>query len=180
MFNRVILIGRVGRDAEYRYAAGGDRVAITFTLATGKRYQDRTGEWQEDTQWHNIIFWGNRGMERICERLKKGALVLVEGEIRYRKWEDRNGNTRYTTEIYAFRVAPLEKRSAESQPSTEPSATDTLPPSEEELPQTGIGASEEETPQTPVDTGDSSFSQIPESDVDEELGTDDTKDDLPF
>ena len=166
MFNRVILIGRVGRDPEPRYMESGERGVLNFTLATNRRYQDRNGQWQDDTQWHNIVFWGSRNLDRLAEKLRKGTLVMVEGEIRYRKWQDRNGVTHIAAEIYAFRVAPLEKRTADTQ-TPEPAATEEPgtpidTPSEEELPQTTATESEEELPQVPP----------------EEM--DETKDDLPF
>ncbi|RKZ34694.1 single-stranded DNA-binding protein [bacterium] len=110
MYNRAILIGWLGRDAEVRYMEGGDRGVINFTLATSRSWRDRDGNWQSDTQWHNISHWGSRGLDNLASKLKKGTLAMVEGEIRKRQWEDRNGQTREIIEIRAYKIVPLGKR----------------------------------------------------------------------
>ncbi len=98
--NKVILIGNLGRDPELRYTASGVPVA-TFTLATTEEWKDKnTGNKQEHTEWHRIVAW--RRLGEICgEYLHKGSKVYVEGKLRTRAWEDKDGNTRYTTEIVA-------------------------------------------------------------------------------
>ena len=103
--NKVMLIGNLGRDPEIRYTTNGQAVA-NFTLATTERYTDREGERQENTEWHRIVAWGR--LAEICgEYLTKGRMVYIEGSIRTRSWEDKEGNTRYTTEIVARNMQML-------------------------------------------------------------------------
>lgn len=97
--NRVMLLGRVGRDPEVRYTASGKAVA-TFTMATSQRWRDQDGNDQERTEWHRIVAWGRLG--EICgEYLGKGKQVYIEGRIQSREWEDQDGNKRTTFEIIA-------------------------------------------------------------------------------
>jgi len=96
--NKVILVGRLGRDPETRYTSGGQAVA-NFTLATDESYKDRSGERQKRTEWHRIVLWGKLA-EIAQQYLKKGMLVYIEGRIQTRQWEDkRDGQKRQTTEI---------------------------------------------------------------------------------
>ena len=98
--NKVILVGNLGRDPEVRYMPSGNAVA-NVTLATTESWKDKqTGEKQERTEWHNVVFY-SRLAEIAGEYLKKGSQVYVEGSLRTRKWQDKNGNDRYTTEIIA-------------------------------------------------------------------------------
>jgi len=105
--NKVILVGRLGRDPEVRYTRSGDAVA-NFSLATSEEWKDKnTGEKQEKTEWHRIVAW--RRLGEICgEYLHKGSQVYVEGKLQTRSWEDRDGNTRYTTEIVAQSMQMLD------------------------------------------------------------------------
>ncbi len=121
--NKVILIGNLGRDPELRYTSSGVPVA-TFTLATSEEWKDKnTGNKQEHTEWHRIVAW--RRLGEICgEYLHKGSKVYVEGKLRTRAWEDREGNTRYTTEIVAQNLQIL----------SPPQQTETLPEVSEALP----------------------------------------------
>ena len=97
MVNKVILIGRLGRDPEIRYTTSGTPVA-NFSIATDERWNDRDGNRQTRTEWHNIVLWS--GLATISEKyLKKGRLVYIEGRIQTREWDDRDGNKRRTTEI---------------------------------------------------------------------------------
>ena len=98
--NRVFLIGRLGNDPVLRYTKNGTAVA-TLSLATSKSYKAKgSDEWQETTQWHKIVLW--RGLaEFVAERLSKGSAVYIEGELKYRSWEDENGNNRKIAEIHA-------------------------------------------------------------------------------
>ena len=99
MVNKVILIGRLGADPEIRYTPSGAEVA-TFRMATSESWTNKSGEKEERTEWHRIVAW--RGLAKICgEFLNKGKLVYVEGRLRTRSWEDRDGNKRTTTEIEA-------------------------------------------------------------------------------
>jgi single-strand DNA-binding protein len=106
--NKVILIGNLGRDPETRYTADG--AAITnITLATSRRYKDASGQQQEETEWHRVAFFG-RLAEIAGEYLKKGRPVYVEGRLRTRKWQDKEGQDRYTTEIVAENMQMLGSR----------------------------------------------------------------------
>ena len=98
--NKVILVGRLGRDPEIRYTPSGSAVA-NFAVATSEEWKDReTGEKQERTEWHRIVAW--RRLGEICgEYLHKGSQVYIEGRLQTRAWEDRDGNKRYTTEVVA-------------------------------------------------------------------------------
>ena len=103
--NKVMLIGNLGRDPEIRYTTGGQAVA-NFTLATTEKYTNKAGEKQEDTEWHRIVAWGR--LAEICgEYLSKGRMVYIEGSIKTRSWEDKEGNTKYTTEIVARNMQML-------------------------------------------------------------------------
>ncbi len=103
--NKVILIGNLGRDPEIRYTTSGQAVA-NFTLATTEAYTNKEGERQESTEWHRIVAWGR--LAEICgEYLTKGRTVYIEGAIRTRSWEDKEGKTRWTTEIIARNMQML-------------------------------------------------------------------------
>jgi len=100
--NKVILIGNLGKDPEVRFTANGKALA-RFPIATSEVWIDGDGHRQERTEWHNIIVWGKQG-ESCGQYLAKGRQVFVEGSIRTRSFDDRNGNKRYVTEIVAQRV----------------------------------------------------------------------------
>jgi single-strand DNA-binding protein len=98
--NKVILVGRLGRDPETRYTSGGQAVA-NFTLATDETFKDRAGERQKRTEWHRIVLWGKLA-EIAQQYVKKGSQVYIEGRIQTRQWEDkRDGQKKTTTEIVA-------------------------------------------------------------------------------
>ena len=106
--NKVILIGNLGRDPETRYTADG--AAITnVSIATTRRYKDASGQQQEETEWHRVAFFG-RLAEIAGEYLRKGRPVYVEGRLRTRKWQDKDGNDKYTTEIVAENMQLLGSR----------------------------------------------------------------------
>ena len=106
--NKVILIGNLGADPEVKYLDSGVAVA-NFSLATTESYKNKEGERVSQTEWHNIVLW--RGLAEVAEKwLKKGSSVYVEGKIRNRKWEDKEGNTRYTTEILGDNITMLGKK----------------------------------------------------------------------
>ena len=95
--NKVILIGNLGQDPELRYTGSGTAVC-NMRLATSETYKDRDGNQVENTEWHNVVAWSR--LAEICgEYLKKGSQVYFEGQLQTRQWEDRDGNTRYTTEV---------------------------------------------------------------------------------
>lgn len=107
--NKVILIGNLGADPEVRYSAGGTAMA-NLTLATSSGWKDKqTGEMQERTEWHRVVFF-NRLAEIVGEYLRKGSKVYVEGSLRTRKWQDKSGTDRYTTEIVANEMQMLDGR----------------------------------------------------------------------
>jgi single-strand DNA-binding protein len=97
--NKVILVGRLGRDPETRYTGGGQAVA-NFSLATDETYKDRNGEKQKRTEWHKIVVWGKQA-EIAQQYLKKGSLVFIEGRIQSREWQDKEGQKRTSFEIVA-------------------------------------------------------------------------------
>jgi single-strand DNA-binding protein len=110
MINKVILIGRLGKDPELRSTAGGQTVA-RFSLATDEKFTDRNGEKQERTEWHNIVVWGK--LAEICgQYLRKGRLVYIDGSIRSDSWDDKEtGQKKYKTEIVAQNMKMLERKS---------------------------------------------------------------------
>jgi single-strand DNA-binding protein len=106
--NKVILVGNLGKDPEVRYLEGGTAVA-NFPLATSETYKDKTGNKVESTEWHNIVMW--RALAEIAEKyLKKGMQVYIEGKLRTRSWQDKEGNKRYTTEILAENMTMLGRK----------------------------------------------------------------------
>lgn len=104
MVNRVILIGNLGRDPEVRRLENGAMVA-KFPIATNENYKDRNGEWQQQTEWHDIVVWRSLA-ERAENTLKKGMAIYIEGKLTHRSWQDQEGNNRKTTEVVAsyFRI----------------------------------------------------------------------------
>ena len=120
--NKVILVGNLGKDPEVRYMPNGDAVA-NATLATSESWKDKTtGEQQERTEWHNVVFY-KRLAEVVGEYLKKGSQIYVEGSIRTRKWQDKEtGKDRYTTEIIASEMQMLGSKSGGSAPYSDKAA----------------------------------------------------------
>ena len=109
MINKVILVGRLGKDPEIRSTPGGQTVA-KFTMATDEKFTDKSGEKQERTEWHNIVAWAR--LAEICgQYLRKGSLVYIEGSIRTDSWEDKeSGQKRYRTEIIAREMKMLDRK----------------------------------------------------------------------
>ncbi len=106
--NKVILVGNLGKDPEVRYLDGGVAVA-NFPLATSESYKDKSGNRIDQTEWHNVVLW--RGLAEITEKyLKKGSQVYIEGKIRSRSWDDKEGIKRYTTEIVADNMTMIGSR----------------------------------------------------------------------
>jgi single-strand DNA-binding protein len=103
--NKVILVGNLGRDAELRYTPGGAAVA-TLNMATTEVWTDKSGQRQEKTEWHRVVFWG-KVAESLTEYLTKGKQVYVEGRLETRQWNDKDGNKRYTTEIKGDKIVLL-------------------------------------------------------------------------
>jgi len=111
--NKVILVGRLGKDPEIRSTPSGTSVA-KFSLATDDRYTDKAGEKQERTEWHNIVAWGK--LAEICgQYLRKGKLIYIEGSIRTDTWDDKEtGQKRYRTEIIANQMQMLDRKGDEN------------------------------------------------------------------
>ena len=131
--NKVILVGNVGKDPEVRYLDSGVAVA-NFPFATSETYKNKNSEKVTTTEWHNIVLW--RGLAEVVEKyVKKGSQLYLEGKIRTRSWDDRDGNKRYTTEIVADTMQMLGRRSDESE----------APPPSEEKPSTGETNEEDNT-----------------------------------
>ena len=109
--NKVILVGNLGNDPDVRYTAGGAAVA-NVSIATTEAWKDReSGEMQEKTEWHKVVFFGKLA-EIVAEYVKKGSQIYIEGRLQTRKWQDKEGNERYTTEIVANEMQMLGGRSS--------------------------------------------------------------------
>ncbi len=137
--NTVMLIGNLGRDPEVRFTANGRAVA-RFSIATSETWNDAEGNRQERTEWHNIVVWGKQG-ESCGQYLAKGRQVYIEGSIRNRSYDDKNGVKRYITEIVAQRVRFLGggggtrvAPEAESESPGEPSTGGQAPPLDDDIP----------------------------------------------
>lgn len=128
--NKVILVGNLGKDPEVRHLEGGASVA-NFPVATTETYKDKSGNRTEQTEWHNIVVW--RGLADVAEKyLKKGMTIYLEGKLRTRSWDDKEGNKRYTTEIVADTFTILSKKE-NSQSGSEDHNT-SLPKTGDDLP----------------------------------------------
>ncbi|QEM69788.1 single-stranded DNA-binding protein [Geobacter sp. FeAm09] len=103
--NKVMLIGNLGKDPEVRYTPSGAAVA-SFNLATSERFKNKSGEWEERTEWHRVTLWSKLA-EIAGEYLSKGKTVYIEGRLQTRKWQDNSGNERYTTEIVGEKMQML-------------------------------------------------------------------------
>ena len=106
--NKAMIIGNLGRDPEMRYTPSGQAVT-QFTVAVNRNFKDHDGNWQEETEWFRVVAWGPLA-ERTAEYLRKGRKVYVEGRLQTRQWEGQDGQKRYTTELIAQTVTPLDPR----------------------------------------------------------------------
>ncbi len=134
--NRVILVGNLGKDAELRYTPGGSAVS-TFSMATTEVFKDKEGQRKEQTEWHTVVVWGKQA-ENCSQYLSKGRQVYVEGRLRTRSWDDKEGKKQYKTEIVAQTVQFLsggggERRAGGGGP--RPSAPDRGGSSSDEAPE---------------------------------------------
>lgn len=137
--NKVILVGNLGRDPEIRYAPSGDAIC-NVSIATTDTWKDKqTGEKKEATEWHRVVFFGKLA-EIVGQYLKKGRAIYVEGQLRTRKWQDQNGQDRYTTEIRATEMqmlggrdsggggdAPMDDGGYDQRPASRPAAQQQRP-----------------------------------------------------
>ena len=139
--NKVMLIGRCGKDAEVRTV--GDNKVASFTLATTEKYKDRNGQLQENTEWHNIVIWGK--LAEVAERyVQKGTQLFIEGKIKTEKYSGNDGVEKYTTKVYASSMQLLGgKQDGQSAPAPAPQQrpqyattpiVDDLPPDDSGLP----------------------------------------------
>jgi single-strand DNA-binding protein len=112
--NRVILIGNVGQDPELRHIPSLDKTVAKFSLATTETYVDKDNNFQDVTEWHNIVVWGKWQVQKVEKNVTKGSLLLIEGKIKTSKWQDKESNaTRSRTEIQAQNVIPLRRPEGE-------------------------------------------------------------------
>lgn len=123
MINKVILIGNLGKDPEIRKLEGGSSVG-KFSVATNESYQDKAGNWQTLTEWHNVVVWRSLA-ERAEKQLKKGSTVYIEGKLTHRSYKDKDNIDRYVTEVVASLFRSLDKRDSSGQydsgfPTSEP------------------------------------------------------------
>ena len=108
--NKVILVGNLGKDPDLQYLEGGISVA-KFPLATTEKFKDRSGNLNQQTEWHHIVLW--RGLADLAGKyLRKGSLIYIEGKLRSRTWEDKEGKKQHATEVVAENLVMLEKRPA--------------------------------------------------------------------
>lgn len=137
--NRVFILGRLGKDVELRYTQTGMATA-SLSVATDESYTDRDGNRVQRTEWHKVISFGKTA-ENCAKFLAKGSLVHVEGSLQTRKWQDQNGQDRFTTEIKAQRVQFLDRRSAQDEgPQAQPQGQRPVTPNPSEY--TGYGDDE--------------------------------------
>lgn len=118
--NKVILIGRLGQNPEVRYTPSGAAVA-NFSIATQENWNDKAGQKQEKTEWHRIVVWGKTA-ENCSQYLTKGRQVYVEGRLQTRQWQDKDGQTKYTTEVQAQTVQFLGSAGASDRPNEQRSS----------------------------------------------------------
>ena len=137
--NKVILVGNLGKDPEVRFTNSGSAVA-RLSIATSEVWNDRDGNRQERTEWHNVVVWGKQG-EHCGQYLAKGRQVYVEGSIRTRSYDDKSGNKRYVTEVVAQRVQFLGggggtrlAQQAESAPADDAQSGGGQPPIDDDVP----------------------------------------------
>jgi len=112
MYNKVLLIGNLGRDPEVRHTNSGQPVA-NLRVATSRRYKDREGNWSEQTEWHDVVCFG-RTAETAGQYLHKGSRVFVEGRLQTRSWDDREGKKQYRTEVVAEALKFMDSKGGDS------------------------------------------------------------------
>lgn len=113
--NKVILIGNVGQNPEIRHIPSIDKDVAKFSLATTETFVDKNNVFQDSTEWHNIVVWGKWQVQKVEKNITKGTMVMIEGKIKTRKWQDKDSNaTRSKTEIMAQNVVILKKSDSET------------------------------------------------------------------
>ncbi len=146
--NKVILIGRLGRNPELRYIPQTERAVANFNLATNEKYfNPNTNESDIRAEWHRIVAWGK--LAEFCEKyLNQGKQVLIEGKLRTRSWQDRDGNKKFTTEVHAQNIVLLGKREdtlEEERSFTSPASSSPFP-EEDQSPSMEEGGEDDEVP----------------------------------
>jgi single-strand DNA-binding protein len=144
--NKVILVGNLGQNPEMRYTQGGQPVA-NMRMATTERYTDKSGQKQEQTEWHTVVAFGR--LAEICgQYLTKGRQIYIEGRIRTRQWQDQQGQKRYTTEIIATTMQMLGGRGERSEagPGGGPSPAGATVPADENIPGEFGGGPDDDIP----------------------------------
>jgi single-strand DNA-binding protein len=111
--NRVIIVGRVGRDPEITHIPSLEKDVAKFSIATTEGYMNKNNEWKDITEWHNIVAWGWNA-KKVEKNVNRGAMVLIEGKIKSRKWKDKNDQDRKTTEIHVDNLVVLEKSNSDN------------------------------------------------------------------
>ena len=139
--NKVLLIGRLGKDPEVRYTSAGGAVT-NFTMATNESWTDKAGQKQEKTEWHRIVVWGKLG-ELCGQYLSKGRQAYVEGRLQTKEWADKEGNKKYTTEVVAQNVQFLGSNDKSAGGSDFAAPKDFEPPSDSKE---GGGMTDDEVP----------------------------------
>jgi single-strand DNA-binding protein len=142
--NKVMLIGNLGKDPEVRYTPEGTPVA-NFSLATSENWTDKSGSRQDHTEWHTIVAW-SRLADLAKKYLSKGRQVYIEGRLRTREWNDRDGNKRRTTEVIATQMVLLGSRSQSSDTGYQPMDTATRADAPQEPPFDDIGITDSDIP----------------------------------
>jgi single-strand DNA-binding protein len=132
-FNKAQLIGNLGRDPEVRYTPNGTAVCSISVATTNSWNDKRSGDRVEQTEWHRVIFYG-RLAEVVGEHMKKGRSMFVEGRLRTRQWTDRDGVTRYATEIVASEMQMLGTKPDDGKPPTEPADRGDVPAQDDDIP----------------------------------------------
>lgn len=130
--NRVMLIGNLGKDPDIQVLEGNIAVA-KFSLATTETYKDRSGKLISQTEWHTVVLW--RGLAELAQRyLHRGSLVYIEGRLKTRSWEDKEGNKKFATEIVGDNLIMLDKRNEGSQNTQGPDNLENLGPADTDIP----------------------------------------------
>lgn len=188
--NKVIIVGNLGKDPEARYLESGVCV-VNFPVATSESYKDRnTGEKVTQTEWHNVVLW--RGLAEVAEKyLQKGHQVYIEGKLKTRNWQDRDGNTRYTTEIVADNMVMMSKPSGTAGATADPAqefaaSPGQAQPAQPAQPTQGSGPMQPQAQsqaQPAADVSTAAPAQVEPavaSEPAQEYTNDSTNDDLPF
>jgi len=175
--NKVILVGNAGQDPEIRNTTNGSQVT-NITVATSESWTDKqTGQKQDRTEWHRVVFF-NKLAEIAGQYLKKGSKVYIEGSLRTRKWQDQNGQDRYTTEIVANEMQMLDSRG--SQDGAQPPAQPQMAPAQPQMAPAQPQMAPAQAPQQPAQPQTAPAQAPQQQPAQPQGGFDDFDDDIPF